>query len=221
MQKWGQSVCYCQVWAMVSGEQCFKPRHASCPGMLHAQGDLWIGYAWRMSVWIHVCLQWTSSWTSWWVDNLWNGFEGLGYMQGCWVDRRAMLDGSPDVCVLVNMVNAVCVPPLLNVCLYQPKRGRGLGCLCQCFTWLLCVSVVDGSTLFLAGLCDWSRRCAVCLCLWDMNSISLLVEPAKRKVEDMSLRQGRDLRSVGTRLGPRSQTGMVLGWKRQLLLYLI
>lgn len=61
----------------------------------------------------------------------------------------------------------------------------------------------------------------MCLCLWDMNSISLLVEPAKRKVEDMSLRQGRDLRSVGTRLGPRSQTGMVLGWKRQLLLYLI
>lgn len=54
-----------------------------------------------------------------------------------------------------------------------------------------------------------------------MNSTSLLVEPAKKKVKDMSLRQGRDLRSVGSRLGPRSQTGMVLVWKRQLLLYLI
>lgn len=63
--------------------------------------------------------------------------EGQGSRQQCWVDRGAMqvLQGSVNVCVLVNLESAVCVP-LVNFYLYQPEKRKGtrlsVSMLCTC-----------------------------------------------------------------------------------------
>lgn len=49
----------------------------------------------------------------------------------------------------------------------------------------------------------------VYVCVWEMCSTSVLIEPAKGKAATASFRLGRDPGSPGTKLGSSSQAGIV------------
>lgn len=57
----------------------------------------------------------------------WGLGRGVGWTKGAVL----VLEGAMNVCVLVNLESAKCVPALATFCLCQPKKRRGLGALLE------------------------------------------------------------------------------------------
>lgn len=135
--------------------------------------------------------------------------RGPSIQAGCEEDRRAML-------VLEGSANVCCEPGQCLVCAFtgellslpaEREEGHLAVCiyvLCESYTVQLkappCLWQSVGLAISMSCMCLCacvSVYNAVCLCLWDTCSASLLVEPIARKAPAASLSLGRDLRPLG------------------------
>lgn len=113
-------------------------------------------------------------------ENAWNeGWIKGGQIQsGVEGSRGAVLviGEYVAVCVLVNLKSVVCVLCHTS-CLCQAKRRKGCGCPGLCLVCVLCVAAIES--------CLWlpvhPASSVSPVCVWDMCSTLLLVEPVSGK----------------------------------------